>query len=101
MSLAVRCLARGAKLPAFNLMQSGDVSSIRVHAFAAGKLKGGPGGPPRVAERMAASAVEVLRQASGPPMHPANQPMGGSCESRMKQTIALQNSHLEVGQSAS
>ncbi|CAL8469495.1 g9036 [Coccomyxa elongata] len=66
MSLAVRCLAQGAKLPAFNLTESGDVSSIRVHAFAAGKLKGSPGGPPCVAGRMVASAVGVLRQNLGP-----------------------------------
>lgn len=73
MNLAVKCLAPGAKLPAFSLTQSGDVSSISVHAFAAGKLRGGPGGPRHVAERMVASAVGVLRQASDLPMRAASQ----------------------------
>ncbi|BDA44769.1 RNA 3'-terminal phosphate cyclase [Coccomyxa sp. Obi] len=66
MSLAVRCLAPGAKLPAFNLTQSGDVSSISVHAFTAGRMRGGPGEPSHVAERMVATAVGVLRQNLGP-----------------------------------
>ncbi len=75
MSLAVRCLAPGAKLPAFNLTQSGNVRSIRVHAFAAGKLRGGSGAPPRVAERMVASAVGVLRQVNKLPTHEVAKPL--------------------------
>lgn len=63
MSLEVRCLPPGGKLPAFNLTRRGDVTSININAFSAGKLRGGQAGKLSIVDRLANSAAAVLKQA--------------------------------------
>ena len=54
--LRVQSLAPGSSLPAFDLTERGDVTSITVSAFQAGPMK------PDVAERMASAAEAALRK---------------------------------------
>lgn len=63
MSLAVRCLPSGTKLPAFDLTRRGDIVSISVSAFSTSKGPGGRGVPPDAALRMVEAACARLRQA--------------------------------------
>lgn len=54
--LRVQSLAPGSSLPAFDLTERGDVTSITVSAFQAGPMK------PDVAERIASAAEAALRK---------------------------------------
>jgi len=53
--LSATSLAQGTSLPAFDLTERGDVASVRISAFSAGRT------PAAAAEQMAAAAEQAVR----------------------------------------